>query len=32
MLEEKAKALEECYYNLLAGYFSARKILEKVLR
>jgi hypothetical protein len=23
--EEKAKALEECYYNLLAGYFSARK-------
>jgi hypothetical protein len=24
--EEKTRALEECYYNPLAGYFSARKI------
>jgi hypothetical protein len=31
-LEEKAKALEECYYDLLAGYFGARKTQEKVLR
>jgi hypothetical protein len=23
--EEKARALEECYYNLMAGHFSARK-------
>jgi hypothetical protein len=30
--EEKVKALEECYYDLLAGYFGARKTTEKVLR
>jgi hypothetical protein len=31
-LEEKVKALKECYYNPLAGYFGARKTQEKVLR
>jgi hypothetical protein len=30
ILEEKARALKEYYYNLIAGYFSARKIQEKL--
>jgi hypothetical protein len=30
--KKKARALEECHYNPLAGYFGARKIQEKVLR
>jgi hypothetical protein len=31
-LEEKAKALEECHYNPLAGHFGARKTQEKLSR
>jgi hypothetical protein len=31
-LEEKAKALEECYYDPLAGHFGARKTQEKLSR
>ncbi len=30
--KEKARALKECYYSLLARYFSARKTLKKLLR
>jgi hypothetical protein len=30
--EEKARALEECHYDPLAGHFSARKTTEKVSR
>jgi hypothetical protein len=30
--EEKAKALEECHYDPLAGHFGARKTTEKVSR
>jgi hypothetical protein len=29
-LEEKAKALEECHYDPLAGHFGARKTQEKL--
>jgi hypothetical protein len=28
--EEKARALEECHYSLIAGHFSARKTQEKL--
>jgi hypothetical protein len=31
-LEEKAKALEECHYDPLAGHFGARKTQEKLSR
>jgi hypothetical protein len=30
--EEKARALEECYYNLIARHFGARKTQEKLER
>jgi hypothetical protein len=30
--EKKARALKECYYNLIAGHFSARKTQEKLSR
>jgi hypothetical protein len=30
--KEKARALEECHYDPLAGYFGARKTQEKVSR
>jgi hypothetical protein len=30
--EDKARALEECHYNPMAGHFGARKTLEKLSR